>query len=124
MSFESLREVRILGLKPPENDPRDAVDQMLDRDIHDSEGLRALILAGVLTLTLAIFIYACYARPEIPALLPERAQRVVVGVSLGIALLIAVLIKPASVLLKKANRPPPLGGRLISAFLETSLPTV
>jgi len=118
-----LRDLRILGLTPPKDDRRNEVEQMLDREIHDSEGLRAMILGVVFAVSLAAYLYACWRRPEIQAILPTPAQRIAVGISLSIALLVVTLIKPASVLLKRANRPPPLGGRLISAFLETTLPT-
>ncbi len=115
---------RILGLKAPDVDTRNEVEQMLDREIHDSEGLRAIVLAFVFATCLGGYGYACFTEPELVALvLPRAGQRALVGGSLGIALLVATLTKPASVLLKRANRPPPLGGRLISAFLETSLPT-
>ncbi len=123
MSFESLKSIRILGLTPPRNDLRNEVEQELDREIHDSEGRRAVILAVLFAALLAAYVWACAARPEIAHILPGPLQRVAVGLSLGVALLVVALIKPASVLLRRANRPPPLGGRLISAFIETSLPT-
>lgn len=130
MSSEPLRALRngiqklaILGYLPPASDDRTEVEQMLDREIHDTEGLRAVILAIVFGLALALWIWALFARPEVAIALPGRMQRLAVTAALGVSLLVAVLIKPASVLLKRANRPPPLGGRLISAFIETSLPT-
>src|SRR6476646_3892166 len=121
MSFRLAPQTWVLGLKAKgEVDSRSEVERMLDREVHDGEGRRALVLAAILVAMLAVYVWAWATdQPQLRALLPSAAWKTVALATLLIALLIEALTKPASVLLKRADRPPPLGGRLISAFLET-----